>query len=329
MRSHPVCDGRSNPGWKQSPGVHKICYPLRNAAPSPRHAELPGCDGLKQAHSSGGATDARRSNAHPTPGFGFLPSRRRLMCLVYVAPHPHHPDKLERHCRRIMPAQLPVQTNADSALLLKKLEEDHRASVANNIRESQRQSTMHLGSFYYDRGDFMTASKYFMRSRERCASNQDVADFCVAIVRTYAQMGNWPMVATYVNKYESTATAPHRPRPFTATRPLPDGPPTDPHADARLGQMPAVVGLGDMVTGRYRSAASHFARVGPSLNGGLSDVVSGVDVARYGTLCSLAACERRWIRTELLGKPAFAMHLESLVEVRPQALPVSDFLGRF
>jgi COP9 signalosome complex subunit 1 len=204
-----------------------------------------------------------------------------------------------------------MQTAKDSAALQRRLEGDLAAATANNIRESQRQAMMDLGTFFYDRGDFAAASKQFMRSRDRCSSARDTLAFCAAIVKTYAQLGNWPMVATYVSKAEAASAAAAAGGKGAASAAAGGG-----AADGARAAMAACAGLADMATGRYGVAAAHFAAVGPALGPDFADVVTGADVARYGALCALAARERGWIRREMLGNATFAMHLESSPEAR-------------
>ena len=211
----------------------------------------------------------------------------------------------------------------DSQQLLKRLEDDLSAASANNVRESQRQALMDLGRFHYDRGDFMTASKAFMRSRDRCSSARDTVAFCAAVIRTYAQLHNWPMVTTYVSKAEGAAAGPPRGSAAGAVAATgggsggdPSTPPKSGMSATRRAQMSAAAALADLATARYNNAALHFAAVGPSLGTEFSDVVTGADVARLGALCALASCDRAWIRNRLLGSATFAMHLESFPEVR-------------
>lgn len=203
--------------------------------------------------------------------------------------------------------------------LLQQLTSDHADAVANSVRESQRQASMDLGAFHYARSDFATASKLFMRSREQCSTAADAAAFHAAVIRTYVQMANWPMVATYVTKAQAAA-APAAAQSAEGRA-----------AAARAGSLRAVAGVADMVMGRYRSAAGHFAAVGPVLSPDYADAVTSADVARYGTLTALATCERAWLRKSLLNDAGFSMHLESLPLVRTLSPPTPCwfFFARF
>ena len=80
-------------------------------------------------------------------------------------------------------------------------------------------------------------------------------------------------------------------------------------------QLAATGALADMALGRPAAAAHGFSKVGTSLGSAFDDVVTSVDIARYGTLCGLAAHDRAWLRTHLLGSSTFALHLEALPEV--------------
>ena len=75
----------------------------------------------------------------------------------------------------------------------------------NSCAHTRSQAAMDLGTFHLDRGDFASAAKLFMRSREHCATAADGAAFHAAVIRTYVLMGNWPMVATYVVKAQQQA----------------------------------------------------------------------------------------------------------------------------
>lgn len=173
------------------------------------------------------------------------------------------------------------------------------AATANNIRESIRQSCMDLGTFFFDRSDFPAASKMFMRTRDLCSNNNQMLDFCIAVIRTYVMTQNWPMVSTFVGKAETMLNDPQ----------------TDRMKQIRA-QMYAVAGLADLCMNRHKQAAMNFSKVGAELGSSFDDIIASIDVARYGTLAALATHDRTALRPNFLNSPSFAVHLESMLEVR-------------
>lgn len=192
-----------------------------------------------------------------------------------------------------------AQANAESDTLRKRLESDMAAATANNIRESIRQSCMDLGTFFFDRSDFPAASKMFMRTRDLCSNNNQMLDFCIAVIRTYVMTQNWPMVSTFVGKAETMLNDPQ----------------TDRMKQIRA-QMHAVAGLADLCMNRHKQSATNFSKVGAELGSSFDDIIASIDVARYGTLAALATHDRTALRPLFLNSPSFAVHLESMLEVR-------------
>jgi hypothetical protein len=189
--------------------------------------------------------------------------------------------------------------SAESELLKEKLESDLASAKANNIRESIRQSSMDLGHYYLDRSDYITASKLFMRTRDHCATNAHMLDFCLAVIRSYVLSQNWPMVLTYVQKADSILT----------------GTMTEKQKQIRA-QIKAVSGVAELSMSRYRQAALNFSEVGAVMGSNFEDVVSGVDVARYGVLAALASFDRTDLRVRFLNSTTFSTYTESMLEVR-------------
>lgn len=191
-----------------------------------------------------------------------------------------------------------LQAVSESDVLRKRLEADLHAAKANNIRESIRQSSMDLGMFYFDRSDYVSASKMFMRTRDHCSNNVQMLDFCIAVIKTYVLTQNWPMVSTYVGKAEGILADPKTERQKQVQ-----------------AQMHAVAGLADLSLSRYRQAAMNFSKVGSELGSSFDDVVASIDVARYGVLTALATHDRTAIRAQFLNSPTFSTHLECMLEV--------------
>lgn len=67
-----------------------------------------------------------------------------------------------------------AQVEGNSDRLKDKLMDDLNAAKTNSIRESMRRTQMDLGNFYYDRADFASAAKCYMRARDHCATGKQV-----------------------------------------------------------------------------------------------------------------------------------------------------------
>ena len=151
-----------------------------------------------------------------------------------------------------------------------------------------------LGVFHYERGDFNTALKCYVRTRDYCTTSKHIIEMCTNVIRASLQMGNFTHVANYITKAEST----------------PDG------NDAPLvAQLRVAAGLAYLENKKYKLAARKFLEVPAEHHAVFSDVASAQDVALYGGLCALASFDRAELKEKLIESSSFKAFLELFPQV--------------
>uniref|UniRef100_A0A7S4BKE0 26S proteasome regulatory subunit Rpn7 N-terminal domain-containing protein n=1 Tax=Chrysotila carterae TaxID=13221 RepID=A0A7S4BKE0_CHRCT len=152
-----------------------------------------------------------------------------------------------------------------------------------------------LAEFHCDRGDFTTALKCFVRTRDYCTTTKHTVSMCLNVIKISIHMGNFTHVSNYVTKAEST----------------PSG------SDALLtSQLKIAAGLTHLSGKKYKLAARKFLEVNADLGSGFNEVASSQDVALYGSLCALAAFDRQELKAKLIDNSAFRTLLELFPECR-------------
>ena len=179
-----------------------------------------------------------------------------------------------------------------------KLEADLNAHKTSLVKESIRMGHNDLGDFHYERGDFNTALKCYVRTRDYCTTSKHILAMCQNVIRASIQMGNFTHVANYITKAEST----------------PDS--SDP---ALVAQLRVAAGLAFLESKKYKLAARKFLSVAAELGSGYSDVASSQDVALYGGLCALASFDRAELKSKVIESPTFRTFLELYPQVRSPA----------
>ena len=181
---------------------------------------------------------------------------------------------------------------------LDKLESDLNGHKTSLVKESIRMGHTDLGDFHYERGDFNTALKCYVRTRDYCTTSKHIIAMCLNVIKASIQMGNFTHVTNYITKAEST----------------PDG--SDP---TLLAQLRVAAGLAFLEAKKYKLAARKFLDVPPELGSSYSEVASAQDVALYGGLCALASFDRAELKAKLIDAPGFKTFLELYPQVREAA----------
>uniref|UniRef100_A0A7S4BL18 PCI domain-containing protein n=1 Tax=Chrysotila carterae TaxID=13221 RepID=A0A7S4BL18_CHRCT len=195
------------------------------------------------------------------------------------------------------------ETKKSSTQTLEKLETELTSHKTSLIKEAIRMGHNDLAEFHCDRGDFTTALKCFVRTRDYCTTTKHTVSMCLNVIKISIHMGNFTHVSNYVTKAEST----------------PSG------SDALLtSQLKIAAGLTHLSGKKYKLAARKFLEVNADLGSGFNEVASSQDVALYGSLCALAAFDRQELKAKLIDNSAFRTLLELFPEVREL---VSDFYG--
>jgi len=90
---------------------------------------------------------------------------------------------------------------------LDKLESDLASHKTSLVKESIRMGHSDLGDFHASRGDFATALKCYVRTRDYCTTSRHTLSMCLAVVKVSIHMGNYTHVSNYVSKAEATPDA--------------------------------------------------------------------------------------------------------------------------
>jgi len=182
-----------------------------------------------------------------------------------------------------------------AAQTLEKLEADLQTHKTSLFKESIRMGHTDLGEFHFERGDFQSAFKCFVRTRDYCTTSKHIIAMCLGVIRVSVHMGNFTHVANYITKAESTPDV----------------------SDTILtAQLKVAAGLAHLEAKKYKLAARKFVEVSPELGSAFSDVASQQDIALYGGLCALASFDRSELKTKLLDNGGFKQLLELFPEVR-------------
>ena len=188
------------------------------------------------------------------------------------------------------------QVDRKAAQRLEKLESDLNQHKTSLVKESIRIGHNELGDFYYERGEFSTALKCYVRTRDYCTTSRHIIAMCVNVVRASIAMGNFTHVANYVTKAESTP---------------------DSASDAALAsQLRLASGLSSLEGKKYKQAARKFLEVSADHAPSYAEIASVQDVALYGGLCALASFDRAELRTKLIDAAGFRAFLELCPQVR-------------
>ena len=172
------------------------------------------------------------------------------------------------------------QTDRRAAQRLEKLEADLNQHKTSLIKENIRFGHNELGDFHYERGEFNTALKCYVRTRDYCTTSKHIIAMCLNVIRASVAMGNFTHVANYISKAESTPDA---------------------ASDAVLcSQLRLAAGLAHLEGKKYRQAARKFLEVSVEHASNYSEIASAQDIATYGGICALASFDRSELRTKLI-----------------------------
>jgi len=178
---------------------------------------------------------------------------------------------------------------------MERLELELNGYRTNLIKESIRIGHNDLGDFHYDRGDLNAALKCYVRTRDYCTTSKHIIAMCLNVIKVSIEMGNFPHVANYVNKAESTPEL------------------SDPAVKALLK---ACAGLAYLEGRKYRMAALKFLETTFDISGRFTDLVAAQDVAIYGGLSALATFERTDLKKKVIDNAQFKNFLELVPRVR-------------
>lgn len=154
-----------------------------------------------------------------------------------------------------------------------------------------------LGTHYYTIGDLNNALKAYSRMRDYCTTPAHIASTAFRIIAVSIEQKSWLAVNAQVVKIQNLQM-----KPDDNTRSLP--------------KTWAAIGLYQMSSRDYRTAATSFLNCDSSLGDSYNDVVTSNDVAVYGGLCALASMSRSELQIKVLENTDFRNFLELEPHVR-------------
>ena len=157
-----------------------------------------------------------------------------------------------------------------------------------------------LGDFYRNRGDFTTAHKCYVRTRDYCSTSKHTISMCLNVIKSCIDMGNFLQVHNYVTKAESI--------PEVVDDPV------------ITAQLRAASGLAHLDARKYKLAARKFSEITTQVDDVLGEMVSLQDVAIYGVLCALASFTRAELQEHVIQPPSFRAVLENCPKARELVL---------
>jgi len=185
---------------------------------------------------------------------------------------------------------------------LDRLEVQLSHSKASAAKETTRQAYMEVADLNYRRGDGSAAMRYYGRARDYCTTHQNAAEIYLRAIQVSADMKSFVQVTNYTAKAE----------------PMMDT--LDVDVKSRFT---AASGLAKLESRQFSLAASLFTSVSPEMGDSFNTVIAAEDVATYGTLCTLATCDRAECR-RVLEKSAF----KNFLGLKPQLQEItSQVLG--
>ncbi|KAF9949740.1 COP9 signalosome complex subunit 1 [Modicella reniformis] len=168
----------------------------------------------------------------------------------------------------------------------------------NSIKESIRMGNIELGNHYYACGDLTSAHRAYSRTRDYCTTSKHVVEMCMNIIKVSIELGNFPHVATFVIKAESS-------------------PEVAQDKELNKAKLKAASGLAHLDLSKYSVAARDFLSIGEELVGHqFNDVLSANDIAVYGGLCALASFSRAELKRLVLDNVGFRQYLELEPHIR-------------
>ncbi|KAI9779023.1 MAG: hypothetical protein M1816_003771 [Peltula sp. TS41687] len=178
-----------------------------------------------------------------------------------------------------------------------RMEAELKGYKHNLIKESIRMGNEGLGQHYHEIGDLQQSFKAYSRMRDYCTSSRHISDMSLRLILVSIEQRNWMAVQSNVLKAR--------------------GGQFKQEDDAELlSKLTASMGLAQMASGNYRSAAESFIRIEPSLGNTFKQVLTANDVAVYGGLCALASVDRHELQTKVLDNSKFRTFLELEPHIR-------------
>jgi len=186
------------------------------------------------------------------------------------------------------------------------VQQDELESLLNNYRTNlmrQKIKSGHnaLGDFHYERGDFNSALRSYIRTQDYCSEPEHIIELCLNVIKVSIALNNFAHVPNYVEKAEQVQESAEK---------------------AVVAQLQASYGLAHLENRKFKQAALKFISVGSDVAGKFPTIMSPQDVTIYGSLCALAEFDRMELKDKVLDSANFKNQLEQLPKLGAM---VSDF----
>jgi len=158
-----------------------------------------------------------------------------------------------------------------------------------------------LGDFHYERGDFNSALRSYIRTQDYCSEPEHIIELCLNVIKVSIALNNFAHVPNYVEKAEQVQENTEK---------------------ATIGQLHASYGLAHLENRKFKQAALKFISVGADVASKFPAIMSPQDVAIYGSLCALAEFDRMELKEKVLDNANFKNQLELLPKLGAM---ISDF----
>ncbi|KLJ06526.1 hypothetical protein EMPG_10069 [Blastomyces silverae] len=178
-----------------------------------------------------------------------------------------------------------------------RLEHELKGYKNNLIKESIRMGNEDLGHHYHRIGDLPNASKAYSRMREYCTTTSHIASMLFKNINVAIDRGDWLGVQSSVQRLRNLQFKP------------------EDEAKSKA-KMFAALGLSQLASSAYHSAAINFLSTDPVITDNYKEVISANDIAVYGGLCALASMDRADLQTHVLENKSFRNFLELEPHIR-------------
>ncbi|KAI7889904.1 26S proteasome subunit RPN7-domain-containing protein [Mucor mucedo] len=187
-----------------------------------------------------------------------------------------------------------TETQLRNKATLDALENELKAAKTSVTKEGIRVAHTKLGDYYYKKGDLPAAMKNYIRTRDYCATSQNIIDMCFNTIKVYLDDSNFShVVQTYISRAESTPNITDKIDILSKLKCC--------HALSLLG--------GSDYPNRYALVANDLTEVSFESAPHFNDIMSANDVAIYGGLCALVSMDRRQLQAQILNNTNFKSFL--------------------